>query len=208
MIKKNQFFLIFLTIVTILAVWYIKTPTTAQTNNELTNNPDEVVSETTRLAAFQSLREVIRAERSLETAKYDDILADNQASIEEKAVAKASKDQISSLTEKELVLELQVINLGYRDAFVHVVSNGVEVTVISEDVSASKANEIILMTLNSFDTEADSVVVNFAKLEDYHEKNHMPKSYDFYIWRYSCINILLIKYMKVKQLKNILNHFI
>lgn len=167
MIKKNQFVLIFLTIVTILAVWYIKTPTTAQTNNELTNNPDEVVSETTRLAAFQSLREVIRAERSLETAKYDDILADNQASIEEKAVAKASKDQISSLTEKELVLELQVINLGYRDAFVHVVSNGVEVTVISEDVSASKANEIILMTLNSFDTEADSVVVNFAKLEDY-----------------------------------------
>lgn len=167
MIKKNQFVLIFLTIVTILAVWYIKTPTTAQTNNELTENPNEMVSETTRLAAFQSLREVIRAERSLETAKYDNILANNQASIEEKAVAKASKDQISSLTEKELVLELQVINLGYRDAFVHVVSNGVEVTVISEDVSASKANEIILMTLNSFDTEADSVVVNFAKLEDY-----------------------------------------
>lgn len=167
MIKKNQFVLIFLTIVTILAVWYIKTPTTAQTNNDLTDNLNDTVTESTRLTALQNMRDVIRAERSLETAKYDNILADDNASIEEKAVAKASKDHISFLTEKELVLELQVINLGYRDAFVHVVSNGVEVTVISEEVSASKANEIIQMTLKSFDTAADSVVVNFAKLEDY-----------------------------------------
>lgn len=167
MIKKNQFVLIFLTIVTILAVWYIKTPTTAQTNNELNDNVDETISETTRLDVFQELREVVRQERSIETAKYDSILADEAASLEEKAVALNSKDRISSLTEKELLLELQVINLGYRDAFVHVVTNGVEVTVISEEVSASKANEIILMTLNSFDTDAESVVVNFSRLEDY-----------------------------------------
>ena len=103
----------------------------------------------------------------METAKYDNILADELATIEEKTVAKQSKDHISSLTERELLLELQVINLGYLDAFVHVVSNGVEVTVISDEVSATKANEIITMTLKCFDTEADSVVVNFAKLEDY-----------------------------------------
>ena len=88
-------------------------------------------------------------------------------SIDEKAAALSSKERLSSLTEKELLLELQVINLGYRDAFVHATSNGVEVTVISDDVSATKANEIILMTLSSFDTEASSVVVNFSKLEDF-----------------------------------------
>lgn len=165
MLKKNQFVLIFLTIVTILAVWYIKTPTTAQTNNELTS--EDEVTETTRLAAFMEMREVIRNERSLETTKYDNILADEAASIEEKANALSSKNHLSSLTERELLLELQVINLGYQDAFVHASSNGVEVTVISDEVSATKANEIILMTLSSFDTDASMVVVNFSKLEDF-----------------------------------------
>ena len=165
MLKKNQFVLIFLTIVTILAVWYIKTPTTAQTNNELTS--EDEATETTRLAAFMEMREVIRNERSLETTKYDNILADEAASIEEKANALSSKNHLSSLTERELLLELQVINLGYQDAFVHASSNGVEVTVISDEVSATKANEIILMTLSSFDTDASMVVVNFSKLEDF-----------------------------------------
>ena len=165
MLKKNQFVLIFLTIVTILAVWYIKTPTTAQTNSDVTS--DEEVTESTRLSAFLEMRDVIRNERSIETAKYDNILADETSTIDEKAVALTSKEYLSSLTEKEVLLELQVINLGYRDAFVHATSNGVEVTVISDDVSVTKANEIILMTLSSFDTEADSVVVNFSKLEDF-----------------------------------------
>ena len=66
MLKKNQFVLIFLTIVTILAVWYIKTPTTAQTNNDVSS--DEELAETTRLAAFLEMRDVIRNERSLESA--------------------------------------------------------------------------------------------------------------------------------------------
>ena len=165
MLKKNQFVLIFLTIVTILAVWYIKTPTTAQTNNDVSS--DGELAETTRLAAFLEMRDVIRNERSLESAQYDSIIADEAKTIDEKAAALSSKERLSSLTEKELLLELQVINLGYRDAFVHATSNGVEVTVISDDVSATKANEIILMTLSSFDTEASSVVVNFSKLEDF-----------------------------------------
>ncbi len=167
MFKKNQFVLIFLTIVTILAVWYIKTPTTAETNNEVIDNSENEVSETVRIQAFEEMREVVRNERSLETAKYDSIIADATTTIDEKAVALASKNKLSELTEKEVLLELQVINLGYQDAFVHVVSNGVEVTVISDEVSVTKANEIILMTLSSFDTDANSVVVNFTKLEDY-----------------------------------------
>lgn len=164
--KKNHFVLIFLTIVTILAVWYIKTPSTAQTNNDISQE-EETLAETSRLEAFEKMREVIRNERSIETVKYDNILADELTTVEEKANALSSKERLSSTTEKELLLELQVINLGYRDAFVHATSNGVEVTVISEEVSAAKANEIILMTLSSFETETGSVVVNFTSVEDY-----------------------------------------
>ena len=81
MLKKNQFVLIFLTIVTILAVWYIKTPTTAQTNNDVSS--DEELAETTRLAAFLEMRDVIRNERSLESAQYDSIIADEAKTIDD-----------------------------------------------------------------------------------------------------------------------------
>lgn len=161
MIKKNQFVLIFLTIVTILAVWYIKTPLDAETNGE---PQDDIVSET--VSVFNEYRETIRNERSIQTAKYDEVIASSEASIEEKEAALKAKNELSALTEKEVLLELEVISLGYQDAFVHATEYGVEVTVISDDVSASKANEIILMTLGTFEKSHDSVVVNFKTLND------------------------------------------
>ncbi len=161
MIKKNQFVLIFLTIVTILAVWYIKTPLDAETSGDV---DDDVVEET--VSVFSEQRDNIRNERSLQVAIYDEILADSNATLAEKEQALNAKNELSSLTEKEVLLELDVINLGYQDAFVHASSYGVEVTVISTDVSASKANEIIMMTLNTFNNGYDSVVVNFTTVDE------------------------------------------
>lgn len=161
MIKRNQFVLIFLTIVTILAVWYIKTPLDAQTSGNVDNG---VVDET--VSVFNEYRDNIRAERSAQTAKYDEIIASSDASIEEKEQALNAKNQLSALTEKEVILELDVINMGFQDAFVHAGAYGVEVTVISTDVSANKANEIILLALNTFDSSYDSVVVNFTTMEE------------------------------------------
>lgn len=161
MIKKNQFVLIFLTIVTILAVWYIKTPLDAETSGGV---DDSVVEET--VSVFNEYRNNVRSERSMQTAKYDEIIASSDATIEEKEQALNAKNQLSALTEKEVILELDVINLGYQDAFVHASAYGVEVTVISTEVSASKANEIIMMTLNTFDSSYDSVVVNFTTMEE------------------------------------------
>lgn len=159
MIKKNQFVLIFLTIVTILAVWYIKTPLDAETSGDINDNDDMVIEE---ISVFSEHRDTIRKERTIQTAQYDEIIASAEASLEEKEMALQAKKELSALTEKEVLLELEVINLGYLDAFVHATTLGVEVTVISTDVSASKANEIILMTLNTFDSSYDSVVVNFT----------------------------------------------
>lgn len=167
MIKKNQFVLIFLTIVTILAVWYIKTPLDAETNGDVLNENTEI-EET--VSVFKEHRENVQNERSLQTAIYDEVLASSDATIEEKEVALTAKKELSALTEKEVLLELEVINLGYIDAFVHATIYGVEVTVISDNVSSSKANEIILMTLNTFDSSYDSVVVNFKTLDNI-EKN-------------------------------------
>lgn len=164
MIKKNQFVLIFLTIVTILAVWYIKTPLDAKTSGEVTN--EEEISQNTRTEQFEEMRTAVRDERSLEVANYDSILASEEASISEKEVALNAKKALSSLTEQEVLAELEIINLGYADAFVHATSNGIEVSVIADELSAAKANEIILLTISNFNASYDSVVVNFTSQDN------------------------------------------
>ena len=164
MIKKNQFALIFLTIVTMLAVWYIKAPVSADKNN---SNTTEVIEseDTGRLEELVLMREAIRNERSLTVMSLDAVLADEEATLSTKEAALEEKKAISSLTEKEVLLELQVINSGYQDALVHATASGIEVIVISDENSATKANEIILMTLASFD-DYDTVVVNFMTAEE------------------------------------------
>ena len=100
MIKKNQFVLIFLTIVTILAVWYIKTPLDAETNGEISDN---VISE--EISVFSEYRETIRNERTIQTIQYDDIIASAESTLEEKEMALQAKKELSALTEKEVLLE-------------------------------------------------------------------------------------------------------
>lgn len=165
MIKKNQFALIFLTIVTMLAVWYIKAPVSADKNDP---EDTEVIGteESGRLEELALMREAIRNERSIAVISLDAVLADEEASLSSKEAALNEKKALSSLTEKEVLLELQVINIGYQDALVHATSNGIEVLVVSDEDSAAKANEIILMTLASFDTGYDTVVVNFMSVEE------------------------------------------
>ncbi len=166
MIKKNQFALIFLTVVTMLAVWYIKTPVDADNNKKdpdnsgvvETNNP--VNTDTGRLAELSAMRTALRDERNTVTVSLDAILADADATVDSKEKALNDKKALSALTEKEVLLEIQVINMGYRDAFVHASDTGVEVLVVSDEDSAVLANEIINMTFMSFDSY-DSVVVNF-----------------------------------------------
>lgn len=165
MIKKNQFALIFLTIVTMLAVWYIKSPISADKDDVPTTELLEK-EETGRLETLAKMREAIRNERSITVMSLDAVLADENATLSSKEAALVEKNALSSLTEKEVLLELQVINIGYQDALVHATTNGVEVLVVSDEDSVSKANEIILMTLASFDSGYDNVVVNFMSAEE------------------------------------------
>ena len=56
------------------------------------------------------------------------------------------------------------MNLGYKDAFVHSTSSGVEVIVITSESSAEAALEIISI-INSTFTTNENVVVNFVTAE-------------------------------------------
>ena len=91
MIKKNQFALIFLTIVTMLAVWYVKAPISAKNEN---NEPASTTptTNTGRLESLTAMREAIRNERSILTASYDAILADENATLKSSATGATSLD--------------------------------------------------------------------------------------------------------------------
>ena len=74
---------------------------------------------------------------------------------------------MNALTEKELLLEMQVIAKGYRDCFVHASDVGVDITVISEEHSISLANELAVEAGMLFDIlDTTNIVIHFKTAEE------------------------------------------
>ena len=161
--KKNQFALLCLTAVIMLAVWYIKSPL----NNISGNTDDSVIvsGESSRLDALKSMREALRKERSVQVAALDTIIASESTTIAQKNSAINEKQTISDTTEKEVIMELSIINLGYTDAFVHQTSSGVDILVIADSLSETEVVTIMNLTYSSFTT--DTVVVSYKSASEF-----------------------------------------
>lgn len=157
--KKNQLALIFLTLITMLAVWYFKAPGSTKEEEPTIN-----VSTTMKNESLENMREVIRKERSETITTLNNILADENATLAAKTEATLQIKALSSLSEQEVLLETKVTNLGYSDAFVHSTSSGVEVIVITLESSSEAALEIINLVNSTFTTN-ENVVVNFVTAE-------------------------------------------
>lgn len=162
MLKKNQLALILLTLVLMLTVFYITKPFDKEDKDK---DQDDDIEETGRLEELAEWRATLREERALAVLNLDAIIADSTKSIAEKTAALDEKRYLNSLTEKELLLELEVIAMGYRDAFVHASDTGVEITVVGNEHSAKKANEIIVKSMLQFNKEFENVVVKFSTAE-------------------------------------------
>lgn len=163
--KKNQIALLFLTLIVMLAVWYIKSPLSESGNDQTVNSNEDVIIGSTRLEAILTLREQVLNERESEVANLDAIIASADTSVLEKETAISQKKNISNLTEKEVLLETQIMNMGYEDAFVHSSSLGVEVIVVSDLEDEDVVLEIIQEVMNSFENTVN-VVVNFRSASD------------------------------------------
>ena len=97
------------------------------------------------LRVFQSYF-TLKNERNEKINELNNIIGSETATAAEINEAIEEKNRINSITECELLLELEIISMGYQDAFVHVTDSGIDVTVISSEHSISKANEIIKKT--------------------------------------------------------------
>lgn len=165
MLKKNQLVLILLTLVLMLSVYFIRSPFK---QNEEEGNPEngDLIETTGRLEELQELRLTLNEERTKEVLSLDAIIASSDKTVDEKNSALEEKRYLNSLTEKELLLEVQIINKGYRDAFVHATDTGINITVVSDTNSVTVANEIIVMALTGFDNILNDVTVNFQTAQE------------------------------------------
>ena len=161
MFKKNQLALILLTLVMMLTVYFIKTPAN---NNESGGDPSTPT--TGRLEVLSTMRLTLKNERNEKINELNTIIGSDTATATEINNAIEEKNKISAITECELLLELEIINLGYQDAFVHATDTGIDVTVISDEHSIAKANEIIKMTILEFGGKYSDVCVEFESVDE------------------------------------------
>ncbi len=162
MFKKNQLALILLTLVMMLTVYFIKAPVK---NNDPGDDPNTTPT-TGRLEVLSTMRLTIKNERNEKINALNAIIGSETATAAEINDAIEQKNKLNSITECELLLELEIINLGYQDAFVHVKDTGIDVTVISNEHSITMANEIIKMTILEFDGQYSNVCVEFETVEE------------------------------------------
>lgn len=161
MFKKNQLALILLTLVMMLTVYFIKAP--AQNDDP---GDDPSTPTTGRLEVLSTMRLTLKNERNEKINELNNIIGSDTATVVEINEAIEEKNRINAITECELLLELEIISMGYQDAFVHVTDAGIDVTVISSEHSISKANEIIKKTILEFDGKYSNVCVEFESVDE------------------------------------------
>jgi len=109
---------------------------------------------------FDEMRMQVRSERS----EMQDQLTTKLDAAETSEEMNAVFDEKAALTKRdsaEALMEMQIIALGYPDAFVRTNGNVINVTVLSEDGhSAQQSNEISYLVMSTW-KEAKKVSVDF-----------------------------------------------
>lgn len=145
-----------------LSIYYIKAPFDENESDEPVSGEG---SSSGRLEELSALRLALNDERSLRILELDAVIASDDSTVQEKNVALEEKQYLNSLTEKELLLETELLSLGYLDAFVHASSYGVEITVVSNDGSTAEAAKIMKTAKEDFH-DLESVFVTFKTVEE------------------------------------------
>ncbi|MFP3885401.1 SpoIIIAH-like family protein [Priestia filamentosa] len=188
--KQTVWLLTMLSLVVVLSVYYITSPSPQSDNVAFTDkeeskekesakqtdketeqkgasttekNGETVVSTVENEDQFLAMRMQITDERSKEIEKLEDVVASNEASVEEKSEAKDKVEELSKLNEKEQTIETLIKEKGYDDALVRAEENGVRIVVKSKEDSKKQANEI--MNIVTQEIGAKKVAVEFEPIK-------------------------------------------
>ena len=166
--KRTVWFLTLLSICAVVTVFIIVDPTrdfslqTIFTNGSLDGTTiglgDDQIPVTTDNHFFDQMRMELNNERSKLREQYMSKINSEQTSAEEK---NKTYDLINYLIEQEsqeAMAEMQIKSIGYADAFVKVDDDKITVTVMSDQLSTEKINEIVYMMKKEIDESASVTV--------------------------------------------------
>src|SRR6185312_2614093 len=155
--KRTVWFLTLLSLVAVISIYYIKekTPMPFDGINIFKDSPESVKltekvgdsEKTTPVFAestlFEEMRMEVRSERSKLKEQLVTKMYSSDYTSDEKNVAFDQMERLTKLDSAETLMELQIIALGYPDAFVRTEDGLVKVTVLAtEGHSLKLADEI------------------------------------------------------------------
>ncbi|WP_064091580.1 SpoIIIAH-like family protein [Rossellomorea aquimaris] len=165
--KQTVWLLTMLSLVIVLSVYYITSPTQQVTdmayeeqegkeqakdgeNKEtMTNGDVEVVTDAAGNEVFEALRMELLDQREELREELTAKVGDPQISAEEKSAAYEQMENLRELAMTESVLESLIKTIGYEDALVTANGDNIRITVkSSKEHSKADANEIIRLVMS------------------------------------------------------------
>lgn len=126
----------------------------------VSENTDETKMVTSESPLFEGMRMEMMNERSQLREQYTQKIASDQYTAEEKNEAFTEMQKLIKQESNEAMVEMLIRSLGYSDALVRTDGQKVAVTVMADELSAVKANEIVYLVRTELENVLD-VSVNF-----------------------------------------------
>jgi stage III sporulation protein AH len=186
MLKKQTVWLLtMLSLLIVLSVYYILSPTendlainidngedkeeTVETDSSMDEGSDAEVTDITNVTSdelFATIRMELQDDRSMEKSRLESIVASGSASIEEKDVALQEIDEIETTEMRESILEQTIVSeAGYEDVLVRNSSGDkVHVQVLADELSDEEALRIMQMVRDEFERDI-TVEVNYQSAQ-------------------------------------------
>ncbi len=173
--KRTVWFLTLLSLVAVISIYYInqKAPMPFDglaifdskenpvTMTETSGDPDKQQPVFAESYLFEDMRMEVRNERSQLSEQLRTKIDSADYTTAEKNEAYEEMEAITKRDSAESLMEMQIIALGYPDAFVRTDGSTVNVTVLSEEgQSKQQANEITRLVISTWE-EARKVEVKF-----------------------------------------------
>lgn len=166
--RRAVFFLTFVSLAAVISVYYfferpVNLDVTTIFSREslddtiLTSVSDEVVKTDNYL--FDEIRLEQSNERSQLRQQLTEKIASDTLSADEKNKAFNEMNELIKLEANESTLEMLIKGLGYTDALVRLDKEKASITVMSEELTREKANEIIFLVKSEMD-ELQNVTVS------------------------------------------------
>ncbi len=114
---------------------------------------------------FEQMRMEMSHQRSQLREQYEQKIASNQYTAEEKNQAFNDMDALIKRESSEAMLEMLIKSLGYADAFVKVEDEKIGVTVMSDEMSKAQASEIVYIVKSE---QGDDVQVTVDYKSNYY----------------------------------------